>query len=646
MKLNKIISVISLGVTGAAFPLSVVFNSYKKTNTKSLINKTTNGVINKDKTNTKVLNNETENLVYQSSDSFYDFEKNDYFKGFITFKGNFDIFNHDNILKLIRQQPQVLYAKKSLAINNYYLVTLSFKKNSDDKKQFDSFLNTYDLVGDFYEIENDEKIESNPSIAIINGVEDSYVNGGGLSQNLNRYRNNFESNYYTDLDKNVIIQHVDHQVNYYGQKRIGIAVLEVGEGDKHPERALIDANNSYYFDKKITNVYNRWDPYWNGLFHKPTYGNHSTEVASVISGINGVNPYHNLYGVKVNLFNSSLLYAFSGLDNEIDYIRRIDNLKIVNNSWGIGKPKNANSNLFKYNYYSRFLDLLTANERDLIFVIAAGNEGNTNLPKLFGFDLSYNSILVGSNNDDKSLSWFSSRGSNTYSSPLILANGSSYPFKNSRKSGTSYSAPFVSGVLANTLIQYKEKYKLGINSIIAKAALGVSSTNEKNDKTVEKNRLDPSQGVGILNYQKLWSAFNNLKYIKWTDSSDVLVNNLWKSKNVDKSLTIERLQLKKGDNLRISLSWLFKPSSSTVYRWEQNNKDLTSSINYDEQNFNLIFRKTDGNIFKRTESLNNFEFLQVPITEDGSYEIIVSKPNQKPSKTETELALSWTKERI
>lgn len=30
MKLNKIISVISLGVTGAAFPLSVVFNSYKK----------------------------------------------------------------------------------------------------------------------------------------------------------------------------------------------------------------------------------------------------------------------------------------------------------------------------------------------------------------------------------------------------------------------------------------------------------------------------------------------------------------------------------------------------------------------------------------------------------------------------------------
>ncbi|WVH36761.1 hypothetical protein SE856_00570 [Mycoplasmoides gallisepticum] len=152
--------------------------------------------------------------------------------------------------------------------------------------------------------------------------------------------------------------------------------------------------------------------------------------------------------------------------------------------------------------------------------------------------------------------------------------------------------------------------------------------------------------MGILNYQKLWSAFNNLKYIKWTDSSDVLVNNLWKSKNVDKSLTIERLQLKKGDNLRISLSWLFKPSSSTVYRWEQNNKDLTSSINYDEQNFNLIFRKTDGNIFKRTESLNNFEFLQVPITEDGSYEIIVSKPNQKPSKTETELALSWTKERI
>ncbi|WP_027122214.1 S8 family serine peptidase [[Mycoplasma] imitans] len=655
MKLNKIISVISLGITTAVFPISAVFKNNKKL-TNNSTNRTSNRPIAMVAQNAEQLDSQTkntvgqsENLVNQSSALPYDFENNDYFQGFITFKGDFAIFDKNNILELVKKQPQVLDVKQSVAIDNYYLVSVFFKKDSDDREKFDRFLKQYDLVGDFYETENNKSQNKTtmPQQYYKNLHSWNSNYGVGVESFLNRYKRNFDSNNYTDFERNKAINNTRYKINLYNEKRIGVAVLEVGEGGENREQSLIDTKDEFYFDNNVTKIYNRWDIFWNGGIRWPTYGKHATEVASVISGINGVNPYHNLYGVKANLVTKSFGYAESGLENEIGYIKKLDNVKIVNSSWGYGHPTTADGPLFNYNYYARYMDLLAANDRDMIYVFSAGNNGDKTLNKLSGFKLSYNSVIVGSNDLSGSWSDFSSWGSKTYSAPLILANGEGYNFKGAGPNGyrgTSYAAPFISGVIANTLIQYPQKYKLGINSIIAKAILGVSSSKAKQDRSTEQLGLNEKNGVGILNYKKIRSAFDNLNYIEWTGNDQVLVNNVWKSKNNDKSLTVENLQLKKGDNLRISLSWLFKPTKTTVYNSNKDRLNLTESIDYNNQDFDLQIRSKNVSFSRKSISLNNFEFIQVPIQEDGEYEIVVSKYGKHQSLNKTELALSWTKE--
>lgn len=331
--------------------------------------------------------------------------------------------------------------------------------------------------------------------------------------------------------------------------------------------------------------------------------------------------------------------AYSGLENEIDYIKKLNNLKIVNNSWGVRNSNSVPEAWYSYNFYSRYIDLVTANEREMIYVFSAENNGNLaqKFKKLSRDQLAYNTIVVGFNDYNGKKSSLSSIGSYNTNVPLILANGSNYSFKNDFSSGTSFSAPFISGILANTLIQYKEKYKLGINSIIAKAALAVSS---KYDNSNVQKGLDYEYGAGSLDYKKLSSAFNNLNYIRWTNNKQVLVNNVWSNKNTDNSLTVKKIFLRKGGVLRAGLSWLFNPERQTTYKRQlKETLNLTSSINYLSENYDLILKK-DGLEKVSSKTLRNYEFIKYTVPEDGYYDLVVSKHSNRLVKPEIELALS------
>ncbi|AHB99477.1 S8 family serine peptidase [Mycoplasmoides gallisepticum] len=652
MRIKNLISFISLGIITTAVPFSAILNNNKSKvdHSKDLPSNQNSVLVNNNVEIAKQAKDVSEESFVESNNSLYDFENNDYYDGFITFNGNVSIYDKNSILELIKKQPQVLDAKKSLALDNYYLVNFFFRKGSNDKERFDSFLKKYDLIGDFYIIDenkNDKNDLENNAIFnrnhTINNSSEKYEN---------KYNRNFSSNGYTDDERNKAIAFTRNQITYGREKRIGVAVLEVGES-YDMRKALIDANDSYYFNPKVTNVWNRFDPYVFAIFPIwPLHGQHATEVGSVISGTNGVNPYHDLYGVKVNTEDfhaiNGLGAARSGLENEIAYIKGLNNVKVVNNSWAKKVSWNNNPNLFKYNYYSRYLDLLTANENEMIYVFAAGNEGNNKNEKfrhLYAYQLSYNSIIVGSNTNYGYRSSFTTLGSDTHS-PFILANGSEYPFYKGTGYGTSFASPFVSGVLANTLHQYREKYKLGINSIIAKAVLGVSSSDVSGYPNTNQAGLHRDYGVGLLDYKKINSAFNNLNYIRWNHSSQVILNNRWTHKNGgDGSLIVKSVPLKKGDKLRIGLSWLFKPSNSISYN--NNNKenaDLTTTIDFTDQDFNLYLKK-DGKVIYFSKTKNNFEFIKYGVVEDGNYEIVVSKYTQiLPNYSDTQLALSWTVE--
>lgn len=643
MKLKTFISVVSLGITTSVVPLSAALQKKEAEvpSTNQLTKMKNYGLVNNSVQMKKQEQKVPNEVVYGSDNSIYDFENNEYYEGFITFKGNAVVYDQNSILQLIKKQPQVLDARKSKIIENYYLVSFFFKKNSNDQEKFDHFLEKYDLSGDFYMKENNQAVETvEQSSAQFN--YDPKTNRV-WEKFLNRYNSNFESNGYTDYERSQAIVYTRNRLKYNNEKRIGVAVLEVGERE-NDSKALIDAIDPYYFDPKITNVRNRWDLFWRDGFRSLQYGNHSTKVGSIISGTNGVNLYHDLYGVKYNAFDFNAVHsgtAYSGLENEIDYIKRLNNLKIVNNSWGVRNSNSIPEAWYSYNFYSRYIDLVTANEREMIYVFSAGNNGNLaqKFKKLSRYQLAYNTIVVGSNDYNGKKSSLSSIGSYNTNVPLILANGSNYSFKNGFSSGTSFSAPFISGILANTLIQYKEKYKLGINSIIAKAALGVSS---KYDNSNVQRGLDYEYGAGSLDYKKLSSAFNNLNYIRWTNNRQVLVNNVWSNKNTDNSLTVKKIFLRKGDVLRAGLSWLFNPERHTTYKRQlKETLNLTSSINYLSENYDLILKK-DGLEKVSSKTLRNYEFIKYTVPEDGYYDLVVSKHSNRLVKPEIELALSWT----
>lgn len=653
MKIKKITSIISLAIITPAVPLFATFNN-DKTGKLSDSKRTYNrnyGLVNNSLEINKQDINPSEDLYGGSYDELYDFENNDYYQGFITFNGDFRVYDNNNILKLIKKQPVVVNASISKAIQGYYLVEIVFKKGSDDYNKFERFLKTNNLVGDFYII--DVEPEYKPNV-ILRDIPFSPFNeiSGGTTKYLDRYQPNFESNNYDKIERINAINETS-QLLSSNNKRVGVAVLEIGEGFLQAQ-ALIDAGNTYYFNKDITRVYNRWDPFWHGLIWRPNYGGHATAVASIISGVNGVNPYHDLYGIKYNqpFLNDLNLFglALSGLDNEISYIKKLDNVKIVNNSWGHfqeNKVINAvTKQWYNYNFYSRYMDLITANEPELIYVFSAGNNGNNPIEsarKLSWSNLSYNSITVGSNDSNGRLSSFSSRGTNTYGGPLILANGENYATQDDKyRYGTSFSAPFISGVIANTLLKYKDKYKLGINSIIAKAILGVSSLNEANDKTSKQEGINKNYGVGILDYKKIHSAFNNLKYIKWTDNKYISVNNGWHSKDSSDNLSLGRIYLNKNDVLRVDLSWLFKPKNSFALNIQKYTNNYYDSIDYISQDYDLILRDMNGNDIASSRTLNNFEFIRYQIKNSGYYQIIISKGSKTSKSVNNDLAVSWT----
>ncbi|WP_272456943.1 S8 family serine peptidase [Mycoplasma bradburyae] len=601
--------------------------------------------------NDNVSKNKTNQLNFNQNYSNYDYDNYDYFNGFISNKNNIKIYDENSILNLIQMQEQVISVKKSKLLRNYFIVKLKIKKNTNDKKKLKSFLDKYDLSGDFYAFTS---IKNKTNINVSTPLLDhgNLFSGGSINQYPSKYQKNFNTNGYDEFSRLKDIAESENKVKYLGRPKIGIAVLEVGDDrDNSLRDALINTYDSYYFDHNDKNqeVINRWDYFWWWRFVKPTYGKHSTKVASIIAGNNGINPFHKLYGIKYNSFNlETANIRYTGLEDELNYIFSKNDIKVINSSWGIDLDLYESDDdeldyLSNYNYYSKYIDLLSWERPDIIFVWAAGNDGDSVDAKkrmLNNYALSYNSIVVGSHDVNNRLSTFSSKGSLTKNAPLILANGEDYLFKNDfLGSGTSYSAPFISGIIGNTLSKYEDKYKMGHNSTIARVALAVSSSDERDRIDVNQEGLDKARGAGVFDYKKIDQAFKNLHYIKWTQKTQSLVNNVWKNKN-NNSLSFNNIYLRKGQVLRLGLSWQYKPNGQkTDFDWGGKN----NVINFNEQDFDLFLKK-DGRTISKSNGQNNLEFIRSNIKEDGYYEVVVNKYGEQKGEflDSAELALSWT----
>ncbi|WP_371246380.1 S8 family serine peptidase [Mycoplasmopsis agassizii] len=286
---------------------------------------------------------------------------------------------------------------------------------------------------------------------------------------------------------------------------------------------------------------------------------HADKVASVLTGRNGVDSY--VTDIYSTFASESYGHANDKSRVLTDWINKMDwmivnGVKVINNSWksitSISKAKD-NLNDHGYNEQAYYLDYI-ASKYGITNVFAAGND-NLNLENraINSATLAQNAIVVGSTTIDgtkkSDFSEYEGVEEQILTKPLVVAPGEGYAFASTEagsihdekkfvSSGTSYSAPLVTGMITTLFRHYPSLYK------DPAAIMAILSAGAKQIKGYSKNQtngLNNQVGAGLVNYEKMDRAAKNAQRF------DV--------KYPYPSFSRE-IELKVNDNIDVSIAWL------------------------------------------------------------------------------------------
>lgn len=236
---------------------------------------------------------------------------------------------------------------------------------------------------------------------------------------------------------------------------------------------------------------------------------HSVQTCSIIGGYHGI-------------AQDSILYVCGVLDNLGSLIStNVQNLeymissgvKLVNISMGFEHLVDTGI----LNNYSAYIDYLSSTN-DVVFVCSAGNYISSDMGDkyLSNPSIGMNTISVGSIDKSRNLSYFScykfvdNNNKNMLMKPTIVAPGENILFDfsinevtNIISSGTSYSAPIVTGVIALLMEEFPG---LDSTTYISAICSGADKINGQVDD------VDESCGSGLINYNKAREVLLNEQY--------------------------------------------------------------------------------------------------------------------------------------
>lgn len=372
--------------------------------------------------------------------------------------------------------------------------------------------------------------------------------------------------------------------------KIGIIEADCGQYDASaPHLSGISSSQLSY-------VYNyRSD----GTYVTPTVSPHATKVTSIIMGksvtvgsrtLEGIATGATVYQTSVEKA-SDVYTAFNTLVGK--------GVNIINYSGG--------SSTSGYTSYDKEIDNLIATTK-VTFVKSAGNSSG----EITSPGKAINAITVGNaetksdsktaNSSPYSMYSSSSYSENSYlpNKPDIVAPGARITTAYSSTqttsgSGTSYSAPMVTGIIAQSM-QRVASFKT--NPYTAKAAMVLFSEPSKisttNNSTAGNTYLRDKSGAGLINANYIVKGF--------TSRTGTL-------KSVSSTSTSNSYSYKSGQKLRIVL--VFGKSKDV---------SITSSSDMDDIDVRLL--NSDGTIVaSSTSSRNNVEIIEYNIPSDGSYSI-------------------------
>ncbi|MGY6172336.1 S8 family serine peptidase [Candidatus Mycoplasma pogonae] len=388
--------------------------------------------------------------------------------------------------------------------------------------------------------------------------------------------------------------------NYYSYRRVDRQSLDKFSSDKfldqlkqinftkQREKEDLTINSSNYKDSigkiGILEVIEKKNPFGNGLVNpfleyfdnksvilhesKPGWDFHGSLVAAIAGGKTGVDRFAKLYS--------------AGHQTDEEWQQRLEwmvienGIRVINHSYG----SNHDLNQVEYNEQSYFIDYL-ARKYGVVNVFASGNghdEPDKKNEWIDGTQLSFNSVVVGSSskgNDSYVPSVFSNRLKFekylNLPKPLVVAPGEKYNFLSiSGIEGTSFAAPIVSGAIS-VLLREKPHLNNDDNRVPSIKAILAASGNDDNfdlkeNKQINPNGLENAIGTGVIDFEKMKEAANNL------------VNLSIKKSNNQSEIVYESpiIKLSKKEKIQIASSWLFNAGilkneeSVPKYHWQVN----------------------------------------------------------------------------
>ena len=218
---------------------------------------------------------------------------------------------------------------------------------------------------------------------------------------------------------------------------------------------------------------------------------HATHMASIIAGNTG-------YAHDAMLYNA---FTAGGLTQEIDWLVE-KNVDLVNMSF---RDRDRDG---YYGEDSAVVDFY-AKTYNMLFVVAAGNNGEETGQYITNPGLAYNALTVGSCVDDDAASIFTSI--NTVMGPakptLVMLGTEIYvPTYFDNVEGTSYSTAMVTGAMG-MIYELYPTLKTQPERAIALATASAQIMNDYNPD--EENGLNNVVGAGLFRYDTIKSCYSN-----------------------------------------------------------------------------------------------------------------------------------------
>jgi hypothetical protein len=351
---------------------------------------------------------------------------------------------------------------------------------------------------------------------------------------------------------------VDKFYSAYDGTDIKIGVLDAG---------IVDENHSDFDNTPV--VRDVWG-------YTETVHNHSTMVALVAAGVDGVAPDATIYSVEANSYN--------GVSSEFDWLVS-QNVSLINISLALWDYCDGS-----YNSATDYIDYM-AFEYDLVVTKSAGNNTcssgtNANQHIITSPGLGYNIITVGAtdatNTAVAGYSAFNEEESNAPDKPNLLAPGS-WEFDTwGVQIGTSFAAPAVAGAIAR-IWDKNASLESEPQKTIAAVMAGVDRSKVTESAGMTNSGLRQVGGAGFLNVYN--SAY--LDTYTWSNYQD-------------DGVYTKRVYLNNYESIQVSIVW-FEASFYSMY----------TVHSYNISNYDIEVYDMSGNLIQDTGSTTtNTEFMR------------------------------------